>query len=380
MLKLKDTLSQYWRTIQTNLFPWLKEELGDATEKQLLLITVLEIIRLEEHLPSSFGLPGRPQSDRIAIARAFIAKAIYDMATTRILIDRLKCDPAMRRICGWEKVKEIPSESTFSRAFAEFANSELPEKVHEALIKKNYQEQEQIVGHISRDGTEIESREKPVKKAKEEKPNRARGRPKKGEVVVKEPTRVERQKDMTLEEMTENLPKACDVGCKRNSKGHTETWVGYKLHIDTIDGQIPVSCVLTSASTHDSQVAIPLAEISKERVVNLYDLMDAAYDTPAIKDKSIALGHVPIIDVNPRRNKTLKEEIAAEKKRLDLLNFELPEPVRYHERSAAERVNGRLKDEFGGRNIRVRGHAKVFCHLMFGILVLAADQLMRLSV
>ena len=41
-----------------------------------------------------------------------------------------------------------------------------------------------------------------------------------------------------------------------------------------------------------------------------------------------------------------------------------------------ERVNGRLKDEFGGRMVRVRGHAKVMCHLMFGILALTADQLL----
>jgi len=37
-----------------------------------------------------------------------------------------------------------------------------------------------------------------------------------------------------------------------------------------------------------------------------------------------------------------------------------------------------LKDEFGGRHLRVRGHAKVMCHLMFGILALTADQLMRM--
>jgi len=121
MLKLKDTLSQYWLTIQSNLFPWLKEELGEATEKQLLLITVLEIIRLEEYIPSHFNQVGRPISDRVAIARAFVAKAIYDMSTTRMLLDRLKCDPALRRICGWERINEIPSEATFSRAFAEFS-------------------------------------------------------------------------------------------------------------------------------------------------------------------------------------------------------------------------------------------------------------------
>lgn len=63
-----------------------------------------------------------------------------------------------------------------------------------------------------------------------------------------------------------------------------------------------------------------------------------------------------------------------------MLNFELPEQVRYRERSASERVNSRLKDEFGGRHIRVKGHAKVLCHLMFGILVITVDQLMRLTI
>jgi len=43
-----------------------------------------------------------------------------------------------------------------------------------------------------------------------------------------------------------------------------------------------------------------------------------------------------------------------------------------------ERVNGRLKDEFGGRSIRVRGAAKVMAHLMFGVLVLTVDQIQRL--
>ena len=56
------------------------------------------------------------------------------------------------------------------------------------------------------------------------------------------------------------------------------------------------------------------------------------------------------------------------------------EGLRYNERSGAERVNGRLKDDFGKRYVRVRGHAKVLCHLMFGILALTCDQLLRLIV
>ena len=96
------------------------------------------------------------------------------------------------------------------------------------------------------------------------------------------------------------------------------------------------------------------------------------------ENNSQFLGHVPLIDINPRRNAVLKEELKAEAKRLKAINYEMPEDRRYNERSNVERVNGRLKEEFGGKNIRVRGPAKVMAHLMFGILALTADQLLRL--
>ena len=105
--------------------------------------------------------------------------------------------------------------------------------------------------------------------------------------------------------------------------------------------------------------------------------MDAAYDAEEIRQHSRSLGHVPLIDINPRRNTALKAELAAEAARLQRIGFQLPEDVRYNERTAGERVNGRLKDEFGGRYVRVRGAAKVMCHCMFGVLALTADQLMR---
>ncbi len=176
--------------------------------------------------------------------------------------------------------------------------------------------------------------------------------------------------------MLDDLPIACDVGTKKNSKGYKTSWTGYKLHIDSADGGIPISCVLTSASTHDSQVAIPLAMISHQRVTNLYDLMDAAYDVPQIHETSRQLGHVPLIDRNPRRDKTLKDEIHAENKRSRIIGHQSSETIRYRERGTVERVNGRLKDEFGRRVVRVRGHAKVMCHLMFGILALTVNQML----
>ncbi|MDY6833284.1 MAG: transposase [Chloroflexota bacterium] len=185
---------------------------------------------------------------------------------------------------------------------------------------------------------------------------------------------------MPLKEMLEDLPIGCDVGTKKNSKGYKETWIGYKFHIDVGDGQIPISCILTSASTHDSQVALPLVTMTNQRVTSLYDLMDSAYDVPIIREYSNSLGHVPIISINPRRDTKLKEELTSEAQRLRFLHFERPEDRRYKEMTSVERVNAWLKDEFGGGMIRVRGHAKVMTHLMFGILALTADQLIRLAV
>jgi transposase len=378
MNQLRETLSQYWLNIQGSLFPWLKEELGELTEKQQQLVATLELVRVEEFLSTMSGLPGRPPEDRTAIARAFVAKMVFTMPTTRVLIDRLKSDQQLRRICGWERKSDIPKEWTFSRAFAEFSESRLPERVHEALIARSYAGE--IVGHISRDSTAIEAREKPLKKESkepEEKKPKKRGRPKKGEQRTKEPKRLERQiAGMSLSEMLKDLPKACDVGTKRNSKGYKSSWIGYKLHIDAADGGIPISCILTSGSSHDSQSAIPLAAMTSQRVTNLYDLMDSAYDAPQIHDYSRQLGHVPLIVIHPRRDKALKEELANESKRRKVANYQTAEEQRYNERGTVERVNGRLKDEFGGRMVRVCGHAKVMCHLMFGILALTADQLL----
>jgi hypothetical protein len=379
-LTLLDRLTQFARVLQGVLFPALQEELGPLTEKHQQVVAVLDMIHLEACVARSSGGVGRPPKDRRAMARAFVAKAIYNLSATRQLLDRLACDTALRRICGWESQGEIPHESQFSRAFAEFAETELPQRLHQALIEET--QKDRLIGHISRDSTEIEAREKPVRPAvapEPAKPARKRGRPKKGESSpAPEPTRLERQATMTTPEMLADLPRDCNVGSKKNSKGYQETWTGYKLHLDVADGQIPISCILTSASLHDSQAAIPLASISASRITSLYDLMDSAYDAEPIHEYSRSLGHVPIIDANPRRDTAAKAEIQAEEKRRQLLGYETAVAVRFHERTTVERVNARLKDEFGARMVRVRGNAKVMCHLMFGVLALTADQILRL--
>ncbi len=83
---------------------------------------------------------------------AFLAKAIYGLETTRQLIDRLSNDRQLRCLCGWNHRCHLPHESTFSRAF-EFARSQLPQRLHEALILHTHKDR--LIGHIERDSTAI---------------------------------------------------------------------------------------------------------------------------------------------------------------------------------------------------------------------------------
>jgi Transposase DDE domain/Transposase domain (DUF772) len=382
-----DAMKARWSYIQGFLFPWMREDNDPLTEALGRLVTTLDVIGLEAFVPEPPRGPGRPPEDRRALARAFVAKAVLGVPTTSALIERLDVDKSLRRILGWERRSQVPSEATFSRAFAEFARGALPDKIHAALIERALGGR--IIGAIARDATEIEAREKPVQnKANDGKddppapdnppPPRKRGRPRKDEQRPKpEPTRLERQVTQNLGQMLADLPTACDVGCKKNSKGYKETWTGYKLHIDVACGQIPVSCVLTSASVHDSQVAIPLMTMTTARVSYLYDLMDAAYDAAAIHDQSRALGHAPIVDRNFRADHQAKAEWGREVERLKLIHMPDFDDLIYDFRTMAERVNARLKDEFGARFLRVRGALKVKCHLMFGIVALAVDQIIR---
>ena len=136
-------------------------------------------------LPYFRGQVGRPEEDRAALARAFIAKAVFDIPTTRGLIERLEVDGRLCRLCGWSGAGRLPSEATFSRAFSEFAESRLANRLHETLIARTMDGH--LVEHISRDATAIEAREKAAPKPKAAKPKRRkRGRPRKGEARAKE--------------------------------------------------------------------------------------------------------------------------------------------------------------------------------------------------
>ena len=386
----RDLIMQRWNVVQHELLPELRNEVGPLTPKLEKVIHTLEWVRIEEFVSSSWCGEGRPPHERSWLANAFVAKSVLGLTTTRGLIERLMIDRALRRICGFSLCRTLPSESTFSRAFEEFAEARLAERVHEALIHEHLGDE--LIGHLSRDGTAIEAREHPAQKAAvqettsaasaqsdpdlfestvgevcpaETPAKKTRGRPRRGDVrpPAKE-SPIHRQRQQTLVQMMKDIPTVCDRGTKCNAQGYKVSWNGYKLHLDTADCGVPISALLSSASMHDSRAAIPLSLISNQRVTNLYDVMDAAYCSLELHEHCRSLNHVPLIDHNPRGGE--KEE------------FEPADAIRYNERTVAERSNARLKDEFGGNHLMVKGATKVMGHLMFGVLALSADQLMRL--
>jgi transposase len=401
----RNVLLQFGHILQQVLFPAVEAETGPLSKQLQLIASVVSLAPMERFLSARRSRTGRPSKDRAALATAFIAKAVLNLPTTRALMGRLRVDEALRKFCGWSSVKALPHESKFSRAFAEFAATELAQQLHAAVIEAT--QKERLIGHIARDSTAIPVRERYPETAEQRKEKarlkkekkreakkgkgrnrkqavatpgvkREKGRQKRAKAAERGP-RIQRQRHQKLEVMLKDLPRQCDMGAKKNSQGNEQYWRGYKLHLDVGDGQIPVSAVLTSASVHDSQVAIPLMTMTSSRVTHLYELMDSAYDAESIHAHSRQLHHVPIIAIHPRRGTKKSSQMQKVFPDKPTPQLTWAEQERFKTRTMIERVNARLKDEFGASQIRVRGAAKVMAHLMFGVLALTVDQWLRLK-
>ena len=383
--KLSTNLSKMWNKIlnlETILFPALKEELRleELSTKEVKLIKILDFAEIEKNI-TVIKITNTPK-DREEIARAFIAKSVYNLQTTRDLIDRLHIDRTLRMLCGWRYKTDIPSESKFSRVFKELSDLKIAQKTHEKFVKEYLSDK--LFFYNATDATKVALREKPVKVEKEKSKPKKRGRPKKGETREPiKPTILKQQKEMkTVEEKLSLVSTACGVGVKQNSKGNKEVWIGGKLHISAVDGDIPITAFYSGANVHDSSVALPLMQETSRRVNYLYDLQDAGYDADIIREFSENLGHRPIIDINPKNSKALKEKIKLIKHEKESFKFinqhQNLDEEHYNQRSMVERVNKYLKDDFGCDKIYYQGATKVASVLAFGILSVCIHQSLKM--
>jgi hypothetical protein len=256
-----------FNALQGELVELIEQDYAGLTPKLGQIIRAFEFTQIELAVYRERGYgrsrgAGQPEEDRCALACAFLAKAVLDLKTTRALIERLQADSKLRRLCGFDMRFALPSEATFSRAFAELAISGLIERVHASMIKDTLGDQ--LIGHISRDSTAIEARETIAKKDKPSSatasagpifttttqpaepavsaepvastepaapatPKKKRGRPAKGDVrTPPEPSVLERQRSQTRAQMVAELDTSCATGTKKNAQGYKISWKGYK--------------------------------------------------------------------------------------------------------------------------------------------------------
>jgi hypothetical protein len=112
MSKIIPTLSKMWlkvKNLENSLFPELQEQFGVLSPKEQKLIKILDFAEIEKNVCTTSKT--NPLKDREQIARAFIAKSVYNFQTTRDLIDRLHIDRTLRILCGWRYSNNIPSEN-----------------------------------------------------------------------------------------------------------------------------------------------------------------------------------------------------------------------------------------------------------------------------
>jgi len=399
MISIRRRISTFLADLQQTLFPALAQVVPDlVTKEHERLAAILELVQIERVIaaPQTTARGGRPPLDRRKLARAYLVKAALGISESEDLYHRLETDRTLRRLCGWEEGVGLPSLSTFSRAFAEFAETRMLDRRHDELVTIHLGDS--ITEHVGYDTTAIPVRERVVKsKTKdasadtaaiaEARQPRKRGRRPAGvePPPPPEPKCLQRQQTQTVAEMLAELPTACGVGCKKNSHGNKEWWIGYKFHVAQTDDGIPVAAFTTSATNlHDSQGAIPLLHLTQARVRSCYDLLDSAYDAKEIHAVSHGFGHVPIIDANVRRTGTKAERerlarLPHSQPKLDRALVDVDRRRRFGARTSVERFNSRLKDDCGARIIRVRGEAKVHAFLMCGLLVIFADALMALG-
>ncbi|MDR2740612.1 MAG: transposase, partial [Treponema sp.] len=243
--------------------------------------TFLHMLRvIEGQMPTlirPYAGRGRRPYQYTPFVRSFFAKSCFGIEKTSQLIQRLKGEPNLRLLCGFT---DVPGKATFSRALAFLSEHGVLEQTLDGIVSMAHKDL--VVYHVNRDSTAIEARERVVKKAEEKgvKPVKKRGRPAKNSPKVpKEPRAIEKQRTQDAKTSLESIDRECAWGCKKNSEGNVSFWKGYKLHLDVSDTGFPLTAIVTGANVHDSQLAIPMEQITERKVFFCYSLMDSAYDS-----------------------------------------------------------------------------------------------------
>jgi hypothetical protein len=99
-MKLNEKISWLMGRVQRSLFPHLNDCLETVlTEQEQRLVMLLEFVQVERYIPKKAATQwlGRKALERESLARAFVAKTLYRLPTTRDLIHALRATKNLRR-------------------------------------------------------------------------------------------------------------------------------------------------------------------------------------------------------------------------------------------------------------------------------------------
>ena len=309
-------------------------------------------------------LYGRPSYPLVDILAVWAVKLCFSLKTVCAAVGLLKSSMNIRMMTGMGRV---PSKASVSRRTAELRAVMDVDGILGRLCESFYSGR--LIGHLSIDSTIVDARERPVVRQKACETPKKRGRKRKGspEEAEAERKRIEKERLQTIEEeggiddYLSTLCQECSITGKKNSKGHMQWRIGYKIHL-AVDGMgIPVAYAVTGARVHDSKVAIPLMRKADERCPFLYALMDAGYCDRRIRAFAVSLGKVAIIDSKapPGGKKVPMDKAKAE---------------RYKARTTVERTNSEMKEKYLPYKLYSRKDRALF-EMELAVLLTAMDRM-----
>jgi hypothetical protein len=96
---------------------------------------------------------GRPPLPKDSFWKAFLCISMFQTTTVTNMLEKLRRDANMIKICGFTNAL---SPASFSRRMVELVNNATMTQVLNRLVTKYHEGR--IIGHISRDSTAIEAR------------------------------------------------------------------------------------------------------------------------------------------------------------------------------------------------------------------------------
>lgn len=245
------------------------------------ILSFIDYSLFEEVFPYDSHKRGPKGYSKKQLFNTLIAMQIEQLSDIKALVMRLKSDPILRRILGYDYIENTPSTATLNRFITLLSGTDILERTFRRMVCKARKLGLIDGTNVAIDASKLTSYEHAVPKSK---------------IPMDDPT----------------FP---NWGGKLDTNGNFIKWFGWKMHalVDTYSG-LPISYIITPANIADVDVAEKLIQKMMDDYKNgltpKYYMMDAGYDKPELYSSVYNKYHgQAIIPINWRNTKIPPEGI-----------------------------------------------------------------------